>query len=93
MPLRKLFSASQQIKPRGADIFELEGDHIHRGGERAQRIGILVVAERDAGRNLRRRTVRLWREDMAAVAQPRGRHRGHPAELAAADNPDRGIGR
>ena len=44
----------QQVQPLGADVLELEGDHVDRGGEGAQRGRVLVVAERDAGGDLRR---------------------------------------
>src|SRR6185312_9950109 len=81
----------EKIEPFGADILELEGNHVDRGGEGAQRRGVLILAEGDAGGDLRGRAVLLGREDVAAIAQTGRRQRRHAAELAAADDADRRV--
>src|SRR5262249_28614896 len=43
--------------------------------------------------HLRRRRVRLGREDMRAIAEARGSHRGHPPELPPAEDADRAARR
>ncbi len=55
--------------------------------------GSRVIADGHGVRHLCRRTVRLPRQDMAAIAQPGRRHGRHAAELSAAHQPDRRIRR
>ncbi len=50
-----------------------------------------IVGHGVEGGDLGGRAVLLGREDMRAEAEPRGRHGGHAAELAAADNADHGA--
>ena len=83
----------QQVEALGADVLELEGDDVHRRGEAAQRVGVLVVAQGDAGADQTGGTVRLRGQDVAAVAETGGGEGGHATQLAAADDADGGVER
>ena len=82
----------KKIKPLGADILELEADHIDRGGECPQAGGLMVVADRRRSRHLAGGAVLLPGQDVAPIAEPGGGERRHPAKLAAADQADRRFG-
>ena len=60
---------------------------------RAQRRRFVVVADRRRRRHLAGRAVLLTGQDVAAIAEPGGGERRHPAKLAAADQADGGVGR
>ena len=73
----------------GRYIFELEGDHVDRGGEAVQRRQIGEFGDGRGATHLLGRAVWFGREDMTAIAEPRRSERRHPPKLTAAQNPDR----
>ena len=81
----------QQVEPFGADVLELEADHIDGGGEGAQADRVGVVTKGDAGRDLGGGAVGLAGEDVAAIAEPGGCQGRHAAELTATHQANDGI--
>src|SRR5207249_9423570 len=72
------------------DVLELEGDEVDLAGEALER-GLVVIG-RDLGRrDMAGRRVGIRAEDAAAEAEPGGRQRRHPPELAAAEDADGGA--
>src|SRR5579884_615822 len=72
---------------------KFEGDDVHRSGKIAQRAIVFVIGTGCESGNLGGWAVFFGCEDVAAIAKPCCRHGHHAAELAAADDPDRAIGR
>ena len=85
--------AFQQVEGGGRDVLEFIGDDVDRLGEGAQGGLVLVGGGGDlVGDVASGRGARFI--DVAAIAQPAGRDREHPAKLAAAKNADgRALGK
>ena len=73
-------------------VLEFIGDDVDVGGEAVERFGVGVIGAGDAMHDVESGRVGSGREDVALEAEPRRGQRQHAAELAAAENADRGLG-
>ena len=91
-PGRTGLRALKKLDAGDRHVLEFVGDDIDRFGEARER---RLVVERGDGARARRvvgRRVALGRVDVAAQAELQRGHRQHAAELAGAENADRGAG-
>ena len=89
------FAVGQYRTPRRQDhrggggyILELVSDDVDVIGEQFQRLDIGIFRAGRVQYHIERRRVRVGRKHLATQAEPRRRHRQHPAQLSAAENSD-----
>ena len=70
------------------DVLEFPCHHIALRGKGGERGAIVPLVREDIVANLAHHIIAFGRIGDAAIAQLRGAHRHHPAELAAAQDPD-----
>ena len=69
-------------------VFEFVGDDVDVIGEQFQRLDIGIFRAGRIQHDIEGRRIRVRRKHLAAQAEPRRRHRQHPAQLSAAENSD-----
>ena len=89
------FPVGQHRTPRrqdhrggGRHILEFIGDDVDVVGEQFQRLDIGIFRAGRVQHHVERRRIRVRRKHLASQAEPRRRHRQHPAQLSAAENSD-----
>ena len=73
-------------------VLEFVSDDVDVAGKAVERFGVGVVGGGDAMHDVEGGRVGRRRKDVALEAEPRRGQRQHAAELAAAEDPDRGLG-
>ena len=81
------------LERRHRHVLELERDHVDGRRECVQGGLVRITRAGECGRDVGGGAVGLGREDMAAIAEPGRRESRHAAELATAQDADRGAGR
>ncbi len=69
-------------------VLEFIGDDVDVVGEQFQRLDIGIFRAGRVQHDVEGRRIRVRRKHLAAQAEPRRRHRQHPAQLSAAENSD-----
>ena len=72
----------------GRHVLEFVGDDVDVVGEQFQRLDIGIFGAGRVQHHVERRRIRVRRKHLASQAEPRRRHRQHPAQLSAAENSD-----
>src|SRR6202035_643877 len=73
---------------RRGHVLEFIGDDVDVIGKQFQRLDIGIFRAGRVQHDVERRRIRVRRKHLAAQAEPRRRHRQHPAQLSAAENSD-----
>src|SRR6185312_14601625 len=88
---RRQEPGAEHVERGNRQVLELVSGDVDLRAERAQCFEVIVIRARPKRRDVRRRRVVVRVENVGPIAKLRRRDREHPAELAAANDPDRGA--